>query len=1365
MSEKERIQPVSESLQHQFEELKERASKDALSGLLNRTTAEMYISRRLEKMEPGEHCALFIIDMDNFKQVNDTLGHQAGDQAIRQSARILSGLFRANDIVGRLGGDEFIVFISGTVTEKLIHRKGKEICEQLQLVLGSSPGVLLTASVGIHFGSGTGCHFDSMYQSADMALYKAKRSGKHGYFVRYAENFADSDSESESVLLPVSTISLNGLLEYMESGIALLEAGETMRLIYVSPGFCRMIGADPATYKPPKLLSDIIHPDDWVGLSTVLRESLRDGREADHIHRVSSDGKNWIWWHIRAAKIEYSSLYPVMLVTATDVSRFKENEKRLKETNERLQSAFEQTAGKMWEVDISSGKITVFGCVSRNGQKKDIEGDFPDFPVSSGWIHPDSVSRFQSFAGELLSGKTRGYGNFVLQYPDTGCYGWAALSYRLLYDEVGRPVRAVGIIEKLPVEFAGRESEIFSKRFFPESLMADLIVKIQANLTRDSVRELWIEGKNFGSQAAEESCTQILQQEKKKIFRSDDRQILDGYFDRRQLLKYFEQNERWMTLEYRRTDGSGKIRWITHMISLVRDPLTQDVYMFAYLNESDLQHRRETETGADITRDPVTGLYDRASAQAVIESQLRKGGFHEYAVAVIQINGLERLCSEDGADAKRRRRDLASALSAALGPSCITGQYSRDRILVFFPDIRSRADVKHRIEESFSFVRSVLSEIPDLESLRFVAGAACAGTDDAGYISMISRLVRLCQLWQNAPSDTVAFPNGDDDWEWSELQQKGEEDWITTGQGEMSRPLSEEEKDIAFQCVSTMLSSDSPDSSIHSVLNYIGTYYCADRAYILMLAENRHVITMPYEWRGSGKSSIQQAVSGLFMERFPLLGRCMEENAPIFLTKLRPFGQKQREDSGNYWRFIVFPMTEENTTTGFLCIENPREHPADAALLSVLIPHILKEQRRFHTHMKVTGDTSKIFPGQMPNLRSYMNVIYSLNSDVYSSMGAVCLDIPQLSAINSIRGFEYGSRLLWYVSKTMSDIFGSSFIFRTWDAEFVALCPDNTRQVFAGKCTRLRSILQRRYPKSFRIGYTWSEKVFSGKTLVNEARTIMRCEHVENTGAADTAASSASLQNADESILPEEFSVYLQPKIDMSTGMLLGAEALVRGIDESGNVIPPIRFIKKMEQNGSIRELDLRVLDRTLALMESWSEKGLKLVPVSVNFSRITLFDPSALASVLAVQSRYPRLPSGFLELEITERGGNVESGALSEVIDRFRESGIRFALDDFGSEYANISAFTNVKFDCVKLDRSLIAQLADNSRGRMLVHDLVKICHSSGMDCVAEGVETEAQISALSEAGCVCAQGYYFDRPMPAEQFEEKYLRPVRRS
>ena len=110
--------------------------------------------------------------------------------------------------------------------------------------------------------------------------------------------------------------------------------------------------------------------------------------------------------------------------------------------------------------------------------------------------------------------------------------------------------------------------------------------------------------------------------------------------------------------------------------------------------------------------------------------------------------------------------------------------------------------------------------------------------------------------------------------------------------------------------------------------------------------------------------------------------------------------------------------------------------------------------------------------------------------------------------------------------------------------------------------------------------------------------------------------------------------------------------------------------------------------------------------------------------------------------------------------MNRFREFGIRFGLDDFGSQYANISIFTNVRFDTVKLDRSLIAELSSNSINRMLVRDIVHICRTCGMTCVAEGVETEAQAKALMETGCMYAQGYYYGRPMPAEKFEKQYLR-----
>ena len=123
MSDSRQETSADRSLEKRIEELQKRASKDELSGLLNRSTAEQYITARLDELQKDEMCALFIIDLDDFKRVNDTLGHIAGDQAIKKSAQILSALFRAKDIVGRLGGDEFIAFMSGSITEQEVRAR------------------------------------------------------------------------------------------------------------------------------------------------------------------------------------------------------------------------------------------------------------------------------------------------------------------------------------------------------------------------------------------------------------------------------------------------------------------------------------------------------------------------------------------------------------------------------------------------------------------------------------------------------------------------------------------------------------------------------------------------------------------------------------------------------------------------------------------------------------------------------------------------------------------------------------------------------------------------------------------------------------------------------------------------------------------------------------------------------------------------------------------------------------------------------------------------------------------------------------------------------------------------------------------
>ena len=1351
------------ALQQQLQILQERATKDALSGLLNRITTESYINQRLEAMAPDDSCAMFVIDLDQFKRVNDTLGHQAGDLAIRQASRTLSSLFRANDIVGRLGGDEFAVFLSGRLTEESVREAGTAVCGAMRFVLEGTKDTELTASVGIHYSQSGPHNFDSLYRLADSALYRAKSEGR-GRFCLSKDN--DTQIQPDQVFSPVSSIPLSGFLEYMDSGIALVDARQPMRIIYGSPSFFRMAGGSSSQFTLPKLVSDFVHPDDYSGLETTLIRSLEEHRPVEHIHRVHLLDGTWGWWHIRAMEIHSDAPHPVILITFTDVTKFRANELQLRTENQRLRAAFEQTDYYLWEVQIPEKSVSFFSRSAQAERPLISQISFPEALISNGWIHPDSVDRFRQFADEMLKGHTQGYGNFIVRFYNTGCFGWAALSYRTVCDDAGQPIRAVGILKSLPLNFGQREFKAPFSLPFPNALTADLILGMRGNLTNDTLYELWAEGRDITGNSDLHTCTQLLHSEKGKIFSRDKSSSLEQLLDRSELLRRFAAGERWFSATYRRTDGSGSIHSVYLVLYLAEDPVTHDGLLFLYLCQAEYLRSWEQELTTKVVHDPVTRVYDRSTARALIEAMIHRQSPASCALVLLQIGGLSKLLAGNVNGLNRKRHYLSLALSASLGVRCVIGQYSEDTFLLFFPETGSKSDARKRLEDAFTYTRTVLADTFPVNSLRFIAGVVFAPRACANYSLMLSQAGQLCQLWRNAAMDMVSFVNEDDDLGWMEIQKVKQADNIQIHQEEMNRPLSDQEKDVAFECVSAMLDSESLDASMHRVLNYIGTYYQADRVYVLVLSGDKRIVTMPFEWTGHRKPSIQHAVSGMLVSRIPLLNRCIKERAPVFLTRNSPgqTGKNGDKNSDTPWYFTVFPLIKADDMYGFLCVENSREHPADAALFSAIIPYMLKERQRFQGQGQGSaGAPHSTVLTQLPNLRSYMDMIYSLSSDSYSSLGAVCLDVPSLSALNSNLGFEYGSKLLWYVSKTLTDIFGPSLLFRTWDAEFVALCPNTTQEVFLGRCTRLRSLMQRRYPKQVRIGYTWSDGVFNGKNLVNEARSIMRCEHVDTVPSADQLAlTSAQFPNVAEAVHSDRITVFLQPIVELKTGRLVGAEALARGVASDGTIIPPAKFIDAMEKDGSIRDLDLFVLERVLSLLDQWREENLSLIPISVNFSRISLANPSALASVLAIQSRYPLIRPGFLELEITESAGNLERATFTSMLDQFREAGIKVVLDDFGSQYANLAIFTSVRFDTVKLDRSLVSDLSSNTVDQMLVKDIIRICEACGVTCVAEGIETVDQSAALAEMGCQYGQGYYYDRPMPAQQFEQKYLRPA---
>lgn len=1345
---------VPQELMIDYEQMKEFASRDALTGLLNRGAMEQRIKERLQELQPEECCALFILDLDHFKAVNDTLGHQAGDQILKGAARILQSLFRNTDIVGRLGGDEFIVFLAGDVTEQLVRKKGQMICDQIQFVVGDEAQIFVTASVGIYLSLDGERKFSNLYWAADQALYQVKNSSRQNYYL----SMDGRDAVATAPMRQVSALRLRSLLDNIDSGLAMVEMSEAVRFLYVSPSFALMLGRS-VTEIMALSLKDIVHPDDWEEMYTRIQEHVvNNGESRSHILRVIGRSGQPIWWRVHAAQVDENEQFPVILLTAIDISEMKARERDL---NDIYQVAIQQATQGIWEVDLSDKVFRMLGGSRCFPEELQNAVPFPEGLLSTGFISSDSADSFREFAQTIMIGKTQGCSNFKVLYRNTGKYGWVSFSYQSLSDKDGRPVRVMGTIDSLSrpsisVPAPARET------ILPESLVASLLVQSMGSLTSDELTFYRGEEKNRVIQVKDSSCSHVLQEEWKRISDKEQASFLSEFLSREKLLEqYRERGTAWLRWEYLRRNTKGKIGLVSCVIHLFVGTDGGDVRFRLWIVDLEKRRRWESRVGVPIFRMPTRDFYTRTTLREMGASILQKGGHVQCALVLLEIKGLATLGSGELDYSDRWQQDIVTALMLGLGGACLAGQFSRESYAILYPKIESCEALEHQLEQVILFVRDMAVDIDSQGKLCFLAAGSCGYQDEVGYDFLMQQAQLTLGRWQNSSGDKVIF-DGESSLEKMELWPSAEENsLVRTSRLEVSRPLSSQEKDAALKGLLGIFHSASIEAAARCVLSALGEYYNADRVYIVEMADQGVTVTVPHEWTSARKWSLQSMMSGTQAKRYPMLERCIEEQKPIFLTRVKERGN-EKEGS---WHFAVIPMREEGITQAYLCVENAKNHISDATLANLLCTCLLKERRRYLSPVQKTMmGKDKIYNIELPNYTSYMETIYSFNSDKYNSLGVVCVDVPDFLTINNVQGFEYGRQILRQIVRSMTDIFGMALVYRTWDAEFVALCPNTSQQIFFGRCIRLWTILSRNYPKKIRMGYNWSDQGFSGKSLVDDAKALMRGGNGNGRGTKGPVdplpLPLVQYSTVKGMIAAGCFTVYFQPKINMETGALVGAEALVRGIGDHGSVIPPLQFINHFEQEGSIRDLDFFVLDRVMSLMNRWRRQGVQIVPVSVNFSRVTLFDHCGPASVLAIQSRYSELPPDFLVAEITEGVGDIGKSTLRHAMEKFRAFGLTFALDDFGSKYSNLSVFTTVPFEEVKLDRSLIMDIHSNENSQVMVKSITELCKKNQVRCVAEGVETREQAEALCQVGCTVAQGYYYERPLPEQMFFEKYLK-----
>lgn len=238
----------------------------------------------------------------------------------------------------------------------------------------------------------------------------------------------------------------------------------------------------------------------------------------------------------------------------------------------------------------------------------------------------------------------------------------------------------------------------------------------------------------------------------------------------------------------------------------------------------------------------------------------------------------------------------------------------------------------------------------------------------------------------------------------------------------------------------------------------------------------------------------------------------------------------------------------------------------------------------------------------------------------------------------------------------------------------------------------------------------------------------------------------------------QEFYAYLQPKVNLKTGKIAGAEALVRWIRPDGTRVMPDEFISIAEKNGYITKIDFAVLKQVVLYLEDALEKGEEVVPISVNFSRRNNEFEDFVPNILNELKRH-HIPPKLLEAEVTESIFMADLSIVDENLNKLRGNGVEVSVDDFGSGYSSLNMLARISADTVKLDRLFLHNAGKENRGLTVIQYLTKMLKNLGFTVLAEGVETQEQLEWLKKADCDLVQGFYYAKPMQIEEFR-KFLK-----
>ena len=385
-----------------------------------------------------------------------------------------------------------------------------------------------------------------------------------------------------------------------------------------------------------------------------------------------------------------------------------------------------------------------------------------------------------------------------------------------------------------------------------------------------------------------------------------------------------------------------------------------------------------------------------------------------------------------------------------------------------------------------------------------------------------------------------------------------------------------------------------------------------------------------------------------------------------------------------------------------------------------------------------------------------------------------CFDILNFRYINEGYGHEKADILLNAVATAFKESLSYNETFARIGADrFVSLTVDDGREVermqfIDEKISSATSGILMNYPIRVKTGLYFVKNHEENVTFMIDKAELAR-KSVDATSRGELTAEyreqlmeSTRKQEQIESRMEialesGEFVPFLQPKWNMAEDHICGAEALVRWINPDGSVMPPNDFIPLFERNGFIEKVDFYMLDRVCAYIRQMLDEGRRVYPVSVNQSRFLMHDPEYVSKVQQVLIKY-KIPKNLIELEITETVFTHDREHMLDVMNQLKDLNIELSMDDFGSGYSSLNLLRDIPFDVLKIDRGFLDESTQSDTGKWILRKIVEMADGLNLRVICEGVETQEHVDMLLGIGCIYAQGYKYSKPIPLNEYMEKY-------